>query len=267
MGFMRFTAAAVLSAALAVGVSAQGGPEKAQAELDAAEVKGDKTAYARILVDDFTWVNRAGRLRDKKTVVDALQPVMGAPGKSVAIEVRPVPGGALMLFTRQDADGTEARVLRLWVQRGNQWLLAAHQGVPIGKPAPAATEPSSPPPPNAGSAAEIKAIEQVMAALGAGNSRGDAKNFGTSVTDGFVAINPIGNVASKQDRMAQLAKRPDAPLPAVQEATTRIYGDVAVTTQVVAAANGRNRQMIVHARQGGQWLRAAVISTAIATGK
>ena len=41
-----------------------------------------------------------------------------------------------------------------------------------------------------------------MSALAVGNTKGDAINFGASVTEGFVAISAIGNIASKQDRLA-----------------------------------------------------------------
>jgi hypothetical protein len=61
------------------------------------------------------------------------------------------------------------------------------------------------------------------------------KNFAASVTDGFVAINVRG-------------------------------GNLAVTTQRVRMAAGSFRQMIVHAKQGGRWLRPAIISTPVATG-
>jgi hypothetical protein len=158
MGSTRLAAMAVLTAAFAVGgVAAQGGSEKAQAEIDATEVKGDQATYSRFLADDFTWTSASGRLRDKKTVVNELQPAKETPGKNVGIDVRPYPGGAVMVFTRQNADGSQARVLRLWVQRGNEWQLAAHQGTAISdQPVAAATNPSSPLPGNAGPAADVK---------------------------------------------------------------------------------------------------------------
>ena len=257
---------AALMAAVGIGLAAQGGVEKAQADSDAAMEKGG-AALSRWLADDFTWVGSTGRLRDKRTVVNELQPSQGSPGKNVGIDVRPYTGGALMVFTRHQADGTQARVLRVWVQRGNGWQLVAHQGTPVGdKPVPAATNPSSPLPPNSGPAAEIKAIEAAISSLAVGNSKGDTKNFAASVTDAFVAVGGNG-IVSKQDRIAQLAKRPDAPAPAIEETRTRIYGDLAVTNRVVKNATGRLQQTLVHAKQGGRWLRAAIISTPIATGK
>jgi hypothetical protein len=118
-------------------------------------------------------------------------------------------------------------------------------------------------PPNSGPSTEIKAIEQAIAALAAGNSTADVKNFAASVTDGFVAINATGGIASKQGRMTQLAKRPDAGDPPVEAASTRIYGDLAVTIRVIKPAGTQPLvQMIIHAKQNGRWLRAATIAMA-----
>ena len=201
-------AAVALLTACGIGLSAQGGVEKAQLEIDAAEVKGDKTAYARLLADDFTWVSATGRLRDKKTVVNDLQPATGTPGKSVGIDVRPYQAGAAMVFTRHQPDGSQVRVLRVWVQRGNAWQLVTHQGTPAGdKPVPAATAPSSPLPPNSGPAAEIKAIEAAISSLAVGNSKGDAKNFAASVTDGFVAVGGDGIVSKQSNRATRPTPR------------------------------------------------------------
>ena len=261
-------AVATLLAAFGVALAAQAGVEKAEMEIEAALNKADKATMSRFLADDFTWVSATGRLRDKKTVVNEAAPATGTPGKSVGMDVRPYPGGAVTVFTRHQPDGSQVRALRLWVQRGNAWQLVAHQGTPAGdQPVPAATDPSSPLPPNSGPAADIKAVEAAISSLAAGNTKGDAKNFAASVTDGFVAVGGNG-IVSKQDRITQLGQRPDAPPRAVEGTSTRIYGDLAVTNRVMKDANGRLQQTIVHAKQGGgRWLRAAIISTPIATGK
>ena len=258
----RNVSAAAILLAFDVILCAQSGVEKAQNELDAALTKGDKAAYNRLLTDDFTWIGQDGLLRDKKAVVDDLQPAPSDAGTE-GVESRPFPGGVVLFGTRRYPKATDIRFLRLWVQRDDRWQLAAHQGSPIGNPAVAAPRRSSPMPPDSGSASEIKAIEQAIAALAAGNSTGDAKNFAASVTDGFVAINAIGGIASKQDRMTQLAKRPDAGDPPVEAASTRIYGDLAVTIRLIKPAGGQPLiQMIIHAKQSGRWLRAATIATA-----
>jgi hypothetical protein len=263
----RLATAAVVWAAFGTGLAAQAGVEKAQMEFEVASTKGDKAAYQRALTDDFTWVNQAGRLRDKKTVVSELQPDTSG-GRSEGFDVRAYPGGAVVIGTRKTPGTNDARFIRLWVQQGNQWRLAAHQGTRISdKPVAAAGTASSPIPPNSGAASEITAIDQAIAALQTGNSQGDARNFGASVTDGFVGIQVGGNAASKQERMVQIAKGPNPPAQVnVEEISTRIHGDLAVTNRVVKDANGRSRQMIIHAKQGGRWLRAAIIMTPIATG-
>jgi hypothetical protein len=208
-------AVAMLFAPLGIGLAAQGGVEKAQLELDAALAKGDKASYDRLLTDDFIWIGQDGRLRDKKAVVDELQP---APSDASAegVESRPFPGGVVLFGTRRYP---KAKFLRLWVQRGDRWQLAAHQESPIGEPAFAAPRRSSPMPPNLGPAAEIKAIEQAIA------DAGDPRR--------------------------------------VDAASTRIYGDLAVTLRLFKPAGGQPLiQMIIHAKQSGKWLRAATIATA-----
>jgi hypothetical protein len=90
------------------------------------------------------------------------------------------------------------------------------------------------------------------------------KNFAASVTDSFVAVTNAGEIRLKQDRIAELQKAPPSNPPATwTQTSTRVYGDLAVTTR----ANNANHQMLVHAKQGGRWLRAAIMTTPIATGK
>jgi hypothetical protein len=87
-------AAAVLAAAFGISLAAQGGAEKAQMEIDAAFARGDKARYEEFLVDDGTWVETTGRLRDKKIVLAEL------PQRSTAITVgvnmRSYAGGAVL---------------------------------------------------------------------------------------------------------------------------------------------------------------------------
>jgi hypothetical protein len=120
-------------------------------------------------------------------------------------------------------------------------------------------------PPNSGPAVDIKAIEDAMTALRAGNRRGDAKNFAAMVTGQFVGITSV-RVASKQDRIKELSSgKPPQGEPIVEQSSTRIYRDLAVTNRLTRGTNGRSRQTIIHARQGGKWLRAGVITTPVAT--
>ena len=221
------------------------------------------------MADDFVWVDQAGRLRDKKTVIDELRPLT-SKATTEGIDVRPYPGGAVMIATRKNPGGIDVRFLRLWVQQGNQWRLVAHQGTPIiDKPVAAATNPSSPLPPNSGPAEEIQAIYEASQALNAGNQKNDAKNFAASVTEPFVSIRADGTVANKQQRVEEITKgtSPLAPGGQSEERSTTIFGDLAVTRSLVKGERQRSRLLIIHAKQGGKWLRAGVINTPIATGK
>jgi len=98
--------AAAILAASEVLLSAQGGVEKAQMELDAALAKGDKATYDRLLTDDFIWIGQDGRLRDKKAVVDELQPVP-FEASTEGVESRPFPGGVVLFGTRRYPKATE----------------------------------------------------------------------------------------------------------------------------------------------------------------
>ena len=50
---------------------------KAHAEFETATGKGDKATLQRLMTDDSIWINRAGRVRDKKTVIQELQASTG----------------------------------------------------------------------------------------------------------------------------------------------------------------------------------------------
>jgi Domain of unknown function (DUF4440) len=234
---------------------------KAREEFIVAGDKGDKVAFQRLLTDDATWVDRAGGYRDKKAQIRQLQP---APATRTA-DAHVYPGGAVVVGTRKSAEGIETRSLQVWVQQAGQWKLAALQTVQIGeKPPIPKAAPSAALPPNAGSATDVKAIEDAIAALSAGNRRGDVKNFAASVTEQFVTIGATG-VGSKQDRIKQLSSGADQlPQATVEQSSTRLYGDLAVTNRLLKQSNGREvRQTIVHIRQGGKWLRAGIIATPV----
>lgn len=89
-------AALVLSFATGIALLAQtampSGLRDARNAFEAATGKGDKAVLQRLLVDDFTWVDRAGRLRDKKTVLQELRG--GRQGSTLSSEARVYPGGA-----------------------------------------------------------------------------------------------------------------------------------------------------------------------------
>lgn len=234
---------------------------KARDEFSAAADNGDKAALQRILSDDLVWVDRSGGYRDKKGQLQQSQ-----PGRATrTAEAHLYPGGAIIVGTRK-GDGIETRSLQVWIRQSGQWKLASLQSVQIGSqpPIPKAAA-SSALPGNIGSVTDTKAIESAITALSAGNRRGDSKNFAASTTDQFVAVDATG-VRSKGDRIKQLSSvSSPAPASTAEQSSTRIYGDLAVTNRLLKNAEGTQvRQTIVHVRQGGKWLRAGIITTAVA---
>ena len=240
---------------------------EARRAYNAALSSGDKAAYAKLLTEDVTWTNRSGRVQDKASRVGELPPDATASSQP-APEIRIYPGGAVLIGTRSG----NIRSIQAWVPKGGQWQLAAHQGTAIagvtpGLPADTSVTPSSKSPTNAGSTADIAAIAKAMDAVSAANAKGDGQAFASLVTDRFVVVNAQGQVLSRADRIKEITGKPGpVPVGTHADVSTRVHGDLAVTTLMPAVSAGqpRLRQTIVHVRQGGTWLRAANIMTPIA---
>ena len=249
----------VVAAPLVVAQDAPPALTKAREQFSTAAVKGDKMAAERLTTVDHVWVDRAGRVRDKKTWLQEMAP---AAGKNLSTDIRMYPGGAIVVTQRQGSNG-ESRTLQVWVQQGGEWKMAAIHGVPVG-PSKSAQPvlPSSPLPANSGAAADIKAIETAIEALSAGNQRGDAKNFAASVTDRFVGVT-VNGLSTKQSRVETISNAKPQPVPnsTVEQISTRVYGDLAITNRVNRDQEGRTVTTIVHVRQNGKWLRAGIAFT------
>ena len=239
---------------------------EARAAYNAALKTGDKAAYAKLLTDDVTWTTRSGRVQDKASRVSELPPDPTASAQPEP-EVRMYPGGAVLVGTR----GGNIRYLQAWVPKGGQWQLAAHQGTAIADATPAlpadpSVTPSSKSPANAGSPADIAAVAKAMDAVSAANAKGDGQAFASLVTDRFVAVGAQGQVLSRAERIKEITGKPGpVPVGTRTDVSTRVHGDLAVTTMTPAVPAGepRLRQTTVYVRQGGIWLRAANIMTPI----
>jgi len=255
----------LVSVSIAAQVPLSPGLAKAREQFLTVSEKGDKTA-AQVMAEDFLWIGREGRIRDKKTWTQELQPTTG---KNLSAEARTYPGGAIVVTHRRNADGTETRFLQVWLQQGNEWKWAVQHGVPVGEfKSSQPARPSSPLPPNSGPAADIKAIEAAMDALAAGNQRADARNFAASVTDQFVGVTANG-LSSKQSRVEAISKNQPQPSPnsTIEQSSTRVYGDLAVTNRVTRNQDGRTITTVVHVRQTGKWLRAGIAFTPVSASK
>jgi hypothetical protein len=139
---MKKTLALILLASACVRTSAQSamnaGQEvlEARKQMSAAAAKGDKVAWGKFLADDLTWVDRAGRLRDKVTVLEEvwLGPPAADQRPASDTEARSYDNAAVLIAIAHNNDGSDTRFVQVWAKKGNQWQLLAHQGVGVGDP-------------------------------------------------------------------------------------------------------------------------------------
>lgn len=124
----------VLCLALGPSLSAQMSREevsKAEAAFAQARAKGDKSAYANLLADEFTWTTRTGSTTTKKQQVDTLQ---AAPDPDTGKDVRTYGDTAVVTGIAkltQDGKPVSVRFVRVWVKRDNRWQAVLHQGTTI----------------------------------------------------------------------------------------------------------------------------------------
>lgn len=268
---MRLLLAAGLFASMVVAVSAQSdGLGEARQQMNDAAAKGDKIAYGKLLSEDVTWIDRAGRVRNKTAILADLQPQAGPTPRS-APDVRSYGNSVLVVGRRSNADGVEVAFIEAWVKTGNQWQLVSEGEIPAsrnnrGSPA---TKPSSKLPASMGLQADRDAVQKNNEAIDTANVKGDATMFKDAVTAQYVTLRTDADPLNRETRAQQIAKagpRPAGIKPV--EGSTRIHGNMAVTTQRLppntpgGGATGEWR-MIVTVKENGEWRRAAIIGTPI----
>ena len=269
-------AAAALLVAVVVSAQAPSGLFETLNKLNAAGDSGDKAAYAKFLTDDFTWVDRAGRLRNKTTMVEEIvTPTENRPTRTTP-EVCSYENAAVLIGARRNPDGIQVKYLQAWVKNGNEWQMVAHQAVPASadQSVPPATKASSMLPASMGSQADRDAVQKNIETIAEGLRQGDGNLWATGVTDQVVSISVVGAVRGGRERMQEIkldGPRPDFPTTGTKEASIRIHGNLAVVTQRIGgdprgrgpAQGAGSWQTMVIVKDGGQWKRAAVISTLI----
>jgi ketosteroid isomerase-like protein len=263
---LLYTQSTVARQPAAPQATAPEGFTEARAAMNRALEGGDRNGYAAFLAEDVTWVDRAGRLRNKAAIV--AEATAASASCDSAVDLR-VYGNAVILIGRRlgEQPGTDIRYLQLWTPEGGHWRMLAHQGTPIGNQdvAPARARLSRTPGVR-GPEADVRAVDKVSTEINAGNRAAKSAVFASLTTEQFVAITPTGDVESKTDRIRQIdAATPNPqPLPALGERLTRVHGDVAVTLELSApdAQGVRTRHTVVSVREGGtSWRRAGIIRT------
>lgn len=248
-----------------------GGPPgfvEARAAFRRAAVAGDPVRLGRFLSDDFTLTDRYGRLRNKAAVLRELTPAASISGEAPEL-LRSFSDSVIVVARRPcGGAGCEVRLLQVWALEDREWHILAHQSVPVGATsAPRFDGASFPSPPSTGASADIQAIDGVSAAIRAGRQAGNSRPFNAFASEQFVAVTASGDLVSKADRVRAIDARPPASRsrPQLSETSTRVHGNVAVTTRVSMPddAGVRIRSTLVSTRQGDDWRRAAIVSTPV----
>ena len=108
---------------------------RAEESLRQASMKGDKTAYASLLADEFTWTFIDGRVIDKKQRIDSL-PARGIDVTSKEVRVQQYENTAVVVGRAELIMGgrpiTE-RFVRIWVKRDGRWQLVLFQATQIAQ--------------------------------------------------------------------------------------------------------------------------------------
>ena len=262
---LMLAAGLLVSVMTTAGVSAQdSGLAEARRQMADAGVKGDKAAYATFLADDATWIDRAGRLRNKTAMLAEVQPQSTTTPASPA-EVRNYGNSAVVVSKRRNPDGVEVAFIQAWVKNGSQWQLIGHAAIPASSknPGAAATQPSSPLPANVGSQADRDAVEKNAAMVSEAFGKGDSAGFEHAVTSQFVMLVPDADPITREARSQQIKTSGAGIVAKAAETSTRIHGNMAVTVQRLAGNPQGSWRMILTIKENGAWKRAATVTTPI----
>lgn len=142
-----FALAATLSLLMTLSVVAQSGGGSTEEQIEKLEndraqavVKGDVATLDKMTADDYTIIDRAGRMRDKQATMAAIKSgdIKLTSNKLSDLKVR-VYGDTAVITGRSDAEGTvngtpsngPVRFTRVYVKKGGQWQCVAFQQTPI----------------------------------------------------------------------------------------------------------------------------------------
>lgn len=139
--------AAILSLLMTVSLAAQSSGGSTEEQLEKIEndraqavVKGDVAALDKMTSDDYTIIDRTGRLRDKQTTMAGIKSgeIKITSNKLSDLKVR-VYGDTAVITGRSDTEGTingapsngAVRFTRVYVKKDGQWQSVAFQQTPI----------------------------------------------------------------------------------------------------------------------------------------
>ena len=234
---------------------------EARAALSAAIAAQDRVAYGRLLSDDVTSVDTAGRLRNKLAATDE----MPTGNSQSTAEIVDYGDGAVVLIGYTRTGESPARIIQAWAQVEGRWQMVAFQGVRASGVTPS-SQASSTLPTGRGSALDRSAIQQTLEALWRTAHARDSAQWAALVTERYVATSPTQNFQNRDAvvRQFDVAGSNAGPSPAL-ETSIRVYGSFAVANvRLDGRLNGSESwSTIVLTKDSKRWRAAAEITTPI----
>lgn len=99
---------------------------KAEQAFFDARTRGDKTAFANLLADEFTWGTTNGRFTTKEQQVATLKAAPN-PETGAKPEVRMYGSDAAIVITAATTGTGPRKIVRLWTKRDGRWQIVSHQ--------------------------------------------------------------------------------------------------------------------------------------------
>jgi hypothetical protein len=257
---LHFTAASLMLFH-AVAAAQSPGLVEARNEISAVAARHDKVAYARFLSDDITSIDSAGKLRDKAAAVEDMP--TGRP--QVDAEIADYGDGAVVAIGYLRTGEAPARIIQAWSRKGGRWQMVAFQGVRATGNVTPSTQASSALPASSGAESDRTAVQRTLDSLTRAADAGDAKAWGTLVTNRFVETSSTGKFRGKTDVMREMnsAQRPN-DAPSVDQTSIRVHGGLGVATMHLRGRGSAEFwRTAVLVRENGRWRLAAQITTPI----
>jgi hypothetical protein len=236
-----------------------------------AVTQDDKAALAKLLDEDFTWTDAAGKTQTRADVLTSLPtPALGPETGAAIKQLTYGQVGAVM------ADRDKLHILRIWVKRPSGWrAIVYHEVAQASQPAPPGgtgvkecENPCKTLPYRPRNEAE-QGIVASWQALETGVTNHDSAAWSPHIADEFVMVGSSNDhPLTKADRMSTLDLQkqtgaPSAPAPLVS-AQMFDFGDSVVMTCLHQPYTGKRIHVSrVWIKRNAQWIMAISYQTAI----
>jgi ketosteroid isomerase-like protein len=254
----------------------------ADAALGAAMRAGDKSSARKLLALQFSFVDEAGAIHERKDFLGELKAVAAAPASDPAVKIY----GRIGMVTghRKSVQGSDVFFLDIWAKQKGSWralvaqdvVLAATDAPPGAPAAPGAAatpydckNPCQIIPYRVRSPAEQDVITSFQAIEKASVGH-DAEEWSKHVADEFVLYGSGRPPIPKSDRIATIKRQKDSnavvKVGEVETMRLAVYEDgAAMTATHTLPDNSRPpyRAARVWVKRNGQWLMAISVQTEV----